>query len=81
MADQVAQQLDEYKRRYAANDLLSLSGAMALLMKGTESRLREDELEETLTEEQKERLKSLFLSLHTTAEDVADLAREIVEQA
>ena len=79
MAGEGARQPDVYKRKCAANDLLSLSGAVALLMKGIESRLREDELEETLTEEQEERLRGLFLKLHTTAEDVADLAREVAE--
>lgn len=69
----------DYKSRCAANDLLSLSGALALLMKGIESRLSEDELSGSLTEEQEERLKSVFLNLHTLAEDVADLAREVVE--
>lgn len=74
-------QQSAYKQRCAANDLFSLSGGIALLMKGIDARLREDELAGTLTEEQEERLKGLFLKLHTTAEDVADLAREVVEHA
>lgn len=70
---------DNYRKRCAANDLLGLSSAIALLMKGVETRLREEDLVGTLTEEQEERVKRLFLSLHTLAEDVADLAREVVE--
>ena len=72
-------QPEDYKKRCAANDLLGLSGAIALLMKGIESRLSEEELAGSLSEEQEERLRDLFLNLHTIAEDVADLARELVE--
>lgn len=70
---------DNYRKRCAANDLLGLSSAIALLMKGIETRLREEDLAGTLSEEQEERVKRLFLNLHTLAEDVADLAREVVE--
>jgi len=70
---------ENYRRRCAANDLLGLSGAIALLLKGIETRLGEEDLAGGMTEEQKERLKALFLNLHTLAEDLADLAREVVE--
>lgn len=72
---------DDYRRRCAANDLLGLSGAIALLMKGLETRLNEEDLQGSLTEEQEERVKSLFLNLHSLAEDVADLAREVADRA
>ena len=72
---------DAYRKKCAANDLLGFSSGIALLMKGLESRLREDELERTLTEEQEERLRSLLMQLHRLADDVADLAREIVEES
>lgn len=72
-------QPDDYKKRCAANDLLGLSSAIALLMKGIETRLKEDDLQGSLSEEQEERVKALFLNLHSLAEDVADLAREVVE--
>jgi len=81
MEDEDTRRREAYKKRCAANDLLGLSSAVALLMKGIESRFHEDELEGTLAEEQEERLKGLFMELHRAAEDVADLAREIVEQS
>ena len=73
--------LEPYKTKMAASDLLGLSTAVALLVEGIQSRLRQEELERTLTEEQQERLKNLFLKLHGAADDVADFARELAEQA
>lgn len=70
-----------YRTKCAASDLLGLSGAIGLLMKGIESRLGEEGLDGVLTEEQEERLRSLFTKLRDAADDVADFARELGEQA
>lgn len=72
---------EPYKTKMAASDLLGLSTAVGLLMEGIESRLRQEELERTLSEEQDERLTALFLILRDAADDVADFARELAEQA
>jgi len=74
------QSRETYKTKCAVSDLLGLSTAIALVMDGIERRLCEEELEETLSEEQEERLQELFLTLHRAAEDVADFAREVAEQ-
>jgi hypothetical protein len=71
---------EAYKTKCAVNDLLGLSTAVGLLIEGIERRLREEELEKTLTDEQQERLKDFFVKLQRVAEDVADLAREVAEQ-
>ncbi len=72
---------EPYKTKSAVNDLLGLSGAMALLLAGAECRLHQEQLDETLTEEQKERLQDLFVKLHRVADDIADFAREVAEQS
>jgi hypothetical protein len=68
-----------YKTKAAVNDLLGLSAAVGLIMEGIETRLKEDELDRALTDEQEERLRDLFGKLHQAADDVADFAREIAE--
>jgi hypothetical protein len=72
---------ERYKTLSAVNDLLGLSSAVALLVDGISGRLRDEEFEETLTEEQEERLAELFLKLRSCADDTADFAREIAEQS
>jgi len=67
--------------RTAVNDLLGLSSALALLVDGAECRLCQKQLREVLTDEQAERLRDLFAKLRYAAEDVADCARELAEQA
>ena len=71
---------EAYKTKCAVNDLLGLSTAVGLLIEGTERRLREEEIEGSLTDEQEERLKDFFVKLQRVAEDVADFARELAEQ-
>jgi hypothetical protein len=81
MSDSTSRDPALYKAKCAVSDLLSFSGGIGLLLKGIEARLSEDELVGALSEEQKERLTALFNKLHDAADDTADFAREIGEQA
>ncbi|MHC4176203.1 MAG: hypothetical protein ACYSWU_01780 [Planctomycetota bacterium] len=79
-AENGAKPREAYKTKSAVNDLLGLSSAVGLLIEGIEQRLKEEEIDATLTDEQAERLKDFFVKLQRVAEDVADFAREMAEQ-
>jgi hypothetical protein len=72
---------EAYKTRCAVNDLLGLSTAVGLLIHGIEGRLRQEQLDAALSDDQEERLRDLFLRLRQAAEEIADFAREVAEQA
>jgi hypothetical protein len=69
-----------YKTKCAVNDLLGFSTAVGLLIEGIQRRLREEEIQGALTDEQEERLGDFFVKLQRVAEDMADFAREVAEQ-
>jgi hypothetical protein len=81
MSTQRSQDPALYKARCAISDLLNFSGGIGLMLKGIEARLCEDELEGALSDEQRERFAGLITKLHDAADDVADFARELGEQA